>query len=143
VDVWEQSFVETFVSKRKRERYLGFLSNPKHRSKFLHDLNNGVDVEPSLAREVLHSDRSKAGLRRLLQSSGASGTVHLMALQHELDGCDAPLEDAIDLVLTSSWGVLLICPPRPVVLYKTEDPGTLLFLQPGPGVARAWARPAG
>ena len=135
MDRWEQYFIETFALKQKRERYMGFLSNPKRRAKLIYEVNNGLELEPSFATEVPHSERTKAGLSRLLKASGALENAHVMALQHELDGHDVPLEDAIGVVLSSSWGVALICPPRPVVLYKAENPGgmTLLLAPPSRG----------
>jgi hypothetical protein len=64
-----------------------------------------------------------------VKSCGAAN-AHVMALQHHLDGCDVSLEEGIDVILTSPWGVALICPPKPVVLYKAEDPADRLFLSP-------------
>jgi hypothetical protein len=135
---WEQQFIRTFTAKHKRERYLGFLSNPKRRDKLIHELNNGLELEPSLATHVPNPERTKSGLLGLLKARGATGSAHVMALQHELDGGDLPLEEAIDVLLTSPWGVLLICPPRPVALYKAEDPGGMTLLcGPPSGSTRA------
>ena len=128
MDPWEQYFIETFAAKHKRERYMGFLSNPKRRAKLIYELNNGLEFEPSLTTEVPHPERTKPGLTHLLKARGALESAHVMALQHELDGHDVPLEDAIGVILSSSWGVALICPPRPVALYKAENPGGMTLL---------------
>ena len=73
---WEQCFVERFIEKRKRERYLGFLSNPKRRAKFIFDLNGGLEFDPLVASDVPHSERTKQGLTALLRARGASSNKH-------------------------------------------------------------------
>ena len=39
------------------------------------------------------------------------------------------LEHAVDEVLCSAWGVVMICPPEPLAVYKPEDPGDLILLR--------------
>jgi hypothetical protein len=50
----EQEIIRPFVVRSKRDRYLGFVSHPKTRTKFTHALAHFHDVDPNCVR-LYHS----------------------------------------------------------------------------------------
>lgn len=125
---FERSFVEIFIRKEKQDRYLSFLKGPKHRQNILERFNHKLDYKPSLAQQLPPAARNKQYLMEYLRSLYVNGTCHFMADGNELDGQNLRLERAVEELLDNCWGALIICPPKPIVIYKEEDPGQLLIL---------------
>ena len=136
VNNFERCFVEIFIRKEKQDRYLTFLKGPKHRQKILEQLNHSLDYEPSLAKQLPPAARDKQYLTEYLQSLFVADTFHFMADGNELDGQNLRLELAVTEFLDNCWGALLICPPKPIVIYKEEDIGQLLILSEPSGRKR-------
>lgn len=126
---WEQQMVEKFVVKAKRERYLLFLTGPKRRHQILDRLNYAFDYDPGCATKLMAGQRTKDGLLELLRSRYVDEICRLMADGNNYDGWDLRLEVGVSLLLDNQWGALLICPPKPIAVYKSEDIGDVLLLE--------------
>ncbi len=132
VDVadWERRFVDAYIVKAKRKRYLEFLSNPKRRQKILERLNHALDYDRQCATEVDGSMANTEALVGLLKKHGADSTVcYLVADHNARDGTTMNLNDAAGELLLNHFGALIICPPKPIALYKTEDIGKLILFK--------------
>lgn len=128
VHPWERSFVERFICNERRDRYLTFLKSRKHRGKLLDRLNHSLDYDPALAKELPSGSRTDAGLTTVLRSLHVADTCHLVADGNEFDGRELRLERGVAELLANFLGAVLICPPKPIAVYKEEDPGRLLLL---------------
>jgi len=132
VAYWERLLVEKFVIKSKRERYLEFLKGPKNRKKILERLNHAFDYDPKCSIAISASDRSKQGLFMLLRGRYVADTCFFIADGNGRDGHELRLEDGIDELTGNHWGAILICPPKPIAVYKPENVGEWHLLeQPG------------
>ena len=127
VQYCERRFVECFVRKDMRDRYLTFLKGQKHHRKILDRLNHSLDYESTLARELPAESRTVSGLVAVLRSFHVSDTCYFMADGNELDGRERRLELGAEELLDNYWGAVLICPPKPVAVYKEEDIGRLFL----------------
>jgi hypothetical protein len=127
--IWEERFVRAYVVKAKQERYLGFLKSKKNRSKILDRLNHNLDYDESKARELAPEEHESEALIRLLRARGVDDTACLMADSSDDDGRFLPLDQAVPMLLDGPWGAVLICPPKPIALYKEEDIGRLFLLE--------------
>lgn len=121
IDLWEKRFVEAYVEKSVRERYLAMLKGKKHRQKLLDRLNHAPGFDFSKARRLDVCDRET--LLRLLGSLRVEPTGYVMADSSNLDGHEVRVELAVDEMLHTMWGAVLICPPKPVAIYREESPG--------------------
>ena len=65
----------------------------------------------------------------LLRSLHVEETCHLMANGNEHDGHELRLEWGVDALLDEHFGAVLICPPKPVAVYKSEEPGQPVLLR--------------
>jgi hypothetical protein len=134
VSHWEQRFVEEYIVKAKRERYLTFLKGHKHRKKILERLNHSLDYNESKACRLDSSFKAVEPLIALLRSHHVADTCYLVADGNRADGTEIRLELAIPELLQNHWGALIICPPQrlhsgtPIAVYKPEDPADLVLL---------------
>ena len=122
VDFWERRFVEAYVERSTRERYLEMLKGRKRRQKLLDRLNHNPGFDFSKARDLGSIDAD--GLAALLDSLHVEPTGHLMADGSELDGRELRIELAARELTRTPWGAVLICPPKPVAIYREESPGS-------------------
>ncbi len=126
---WEERFVRIYVVKAKRDRYIRLLKSKKNRSKILERLNHNLDYDESKARELAPAERGPEALLQLLRTRGVDHRACLMADSSDEDGRSLPLEQAVGALLDCPWGAVLICPPKPIALYKEEDIGRLFLLE--------------
>ena len=130
VSHWESRMIAEFVRKDKRERYLALLKGGKRRQKVLERLNHRLDYDLDLATELTAAERTHGGLLHLLQGLHVAPTCHLMADGSDLDGKELRIERGVEALLDNHWGGLLICPPKPITIYKEEGAGDMLLLRP-------------
>jgi hypothetical protein len=128
VHYWERRFIEDFVVPKRRDRYLQFLGSKKNRHKALDRLNHTLDFDRERARLIPGAMRTTNGLLTLLKEYNVRDTCHVLADDAEEDGAEMRLEAAVDFLVGHPWGVVLICPPAPVAIYKEEDIGDMYLL---------------
>lgn len=128
VPEWEKRFVERYVPGDARDEYLRYLKGRKHRQKILDRLNQSLDYDESLARDLDPALRDPSALVAYLKSLYVEPTCHLMADGCEEDGQDMRLERGVASLLGNHWGGLLICPPEPIAIYKGEGTGAFILL---------------
>ena len=117
--IHEAAFVAAFVIPDKRSRYLEFLPNPKRRAEILNRWNHFFDFIPERATQIPRT--SACELAQVLRYHGAGRTGYVMG-DSNTDGCDLPLEDAIESALASGWGAVVSCIPARLALYLQEFP---------------------
>ena len=129
VSYWEKAFVERFIIKEKRDRYLMFLKGGKHRKKVLERLNHNLDFERSKAEDISKKCKSTKDILTFLKLRYVDDTCYVMAFQNDLDGSDVRLALGVQELFESPWGIILICPPKPIAIYKEEEIGCLYLLK--------------
>ena len=133
----EQQTISVFVQKDKRERFLGFLANPKNRKKFTRSLAHFQwfdrrfattvqwKVDPKLPLEERHAQGIE-NIKRLLQSRGAGGTCWVMSEDSAIDGHELDLRAALEHVSGRGAGAILSCIPGKLAYFEGEDETLLL-----------------
>ena len=127
-EVWEGRFIDAFVRKSKRPRYKKLLSKPQSRSKILDRLNHGADLDLDRAIELVGDQKSPGGLVRVLSKHKTDDRCWLMSDETELDGRLLPIRQAAELTAGAFFGTVMICPPRPIAVYRPEASEGGLFL---------------
>lgn len=128
VDYREAQFIRRFIVAEKQERYLSLLKGRKHRAKFLDELNHNLAYDKSKATILEEKYKDPENLLSLLASMYVEPACHLVADSNSLDGQSLRIELAVPELLNNHFGALIICPPKPVVIYKEEDIGNLILL---------------
>ena len=128
VDYWEAQFIQRFIVADKQERYLSLLKGRKRRAKFLDELNHNLAYDKTKARILEEKYKEPENLLSLLASMQLGATCYLVADSNSVDRKELTIELAVPELLNNHFGALMICPPKPVVLYKEEDIGDLIPL---------------
>ena len=128
VDYWEAEFIRRFIVADKQERYLSLLKGRKRRAKFLDELNHNLAYDKTKSRILEAKYKQPKNLLSLLTSMHVAATCYLIADSNSFDGEELTIELAVPEFLNNHFGALMICPPKPVVVYKEEDIGDLILL---------------
>lgn len=108
---------------------MALLNNSKKRSRFLNLLNHDFEFDPSTAFTPKGHTHNSDDLLKTLRSLDVDAHCYVIADQSEYDGRETDLNTATDLLFENHWGTLLICPPKPIIVYKREASSELLFLR--------------
>lgn len=120
----EAAFIAAFVIPDKRSRYADFLPNPKRRGEILNRLNHFFDFIPECATQIPRASSSE--LAGVLRARGAGRLGYIIG--GGPDGCELPLEEAVESSLASGWGTIISCIPGRLALYLKEFPPGDVFI---------------
>ncbi len=129
ISYWESILIAHFVLSHKKERYEALLKGRKKRAQFLDLLNHNFAYDPSTKFEPKGYAQTSGSLLKALDSLGVDSNCYVVADQSEYDGREIKLGTAVEEFWSSQWGMLLICPPKPIVVYKQEAPSDFVFLR--------------
>jgi hypothetical protein len=133
----EQKTIKSFVMRDKQERLLSFVSNPKNRRKFTHELaKRGVidkrfattvpwRVDPGLELWARHS-QGIGNIAQMLRSKGAGQTCWVISESSSLDGRERELESILEEVVGSGSATILSCLPGKLAYFSDEYESLLL-----------------
>lgn len=128
----EAAFVKAFLARAMWARYLQLLANRRRRAEILARLDRKLDYLPEFATEIPEDQDHPEALERLLRAQGAPATCHVLANGLRLDGCEAPLKEALKAVCLHGNGSVLSCIPGRLAYYRPEAPGRgVLLVKPG------------
>jgi hypothetical protein len=119
VNEHEAAFVNAFIVRERRQRYLDLLAGPRRR-KILSRLNHVLDLDERFSTR-LHDTHPASALLKALRERGAGRECYLIADDSDLDQRMMTLEDAIEEVSMEDSGVVVSCIPGRLALYKMED----------------------
>jgi hypothetical protein len=114
----EAAFIAAFVIPARRSRYSAFLSSRKRRGEILNRFNHFFDFVPERAAQVPRVSASEYA--RNLRTRGAGHLAYVIG--GGSDGCELPIEAAIETSLASGWGAVISCLPGRLALYLQEFP---------------------
>ncbi len=123
--LWEAKFVDAFVLKQKRSRYKTFLSNPRKRNKILDRLNHNADLNFDKAIEIKPLIKT---LTKVLEGYKIENYCWMISDHSEFDGQLLPTSQAIELTVDATWATIMICPPKPIAVFREESSLENLFL---------------
>lgn len=124
----EQAFVETFIVKPKRTRYLEKLASDKHRRKFLSRLHHNLDYVSELATQIPPGEQTVDLIQAKLRSLGAPDECHVITAGADLDGRQLLLQEALNCFVGMGDGVVLSCIPGRLAYYESEEPNGRFIL---------------
>ena len=116
--IHENGLISEFIILDKRSRYSEFLSHPKRRIEILRRLNHFFDFRSERSSKI--ERLSSKEFVRLLRLRGAGR--HGYVIGGNKDGCELPLEEAIESSLESPSGSVVSCIPGKLALYLQEFP---------------------
>lgn len=117
----DQLLIEKFVIKRKRERYLNFLSTEKRRNGFTGELYHFNDFNWELFREIHGSEKVSEVITELINKKKITPTCYVISTNSKFDGKHFSLTEAIEEILGTE-ATLIIFGNADIVYYEGEPP---------------------
>ena len=124
----EIALVKAFVVPQKRKRYVGFLSSPGRREKFVRELYHFQDFDPACMVPLSGDNDSDEGLLSELRRRGAGDRCYVISVSKDLDGVAGPLEEIVKKVFAFEEGTIISCIPGQLAYYEGEAPKNRFIL---------------
>lgn len=124
----ERAFVESFVAKERRKRWLELLSRPKHRRKLTDSLAHPHPAwfQSKFVRPIAPAQSSAAGILRLLQDKGAGRVCWVISEDPKMDAREMDITLLIPDVVGYGMGVIVSCLPGRLAFVESEEGRFLL-----------------
>ena len=116
MDEIEIQFVNAFIVRRRKPRWLESLASKKKRRKFLDCLNHCRDFDERFCTHVRTDDDAV----ELLARRGAPNECYLLSDSEFLDGVSLPMGKAVFETCTQRFGTVLIFIPSRLAYYIDE-----------------------
>ncbi|MDU0372574.1 hypothetical protein ACFPAF_19390 [Hymenobacter endophyticus] len=118
----ERDFINTYVVKNKRQRYLGFIESPKRRGSFLEMLYHGQDLDKRLFQDLRGSGTHESqSIRNRFENLKNADRCYVISVNGALDGQEMLLNEAVDRALGQE-GTLILFGNGAGVYYEGEPP---------------------
>jgi hypothetical protein len=112
--------VRKYTQKEKSDRYAGFVSNPRSRSKFIANLAHLKDLDFRKFRKL---DSNEADQVREMARMAEFNTCYVISENKRIDGRFLDVEKAIHETIGYGMGTLLVFGSAEVVYYEGEEVG--------------------
>jgi hypothetical protein len=117
----EHSLISAFVNRKKRDRYREFISNPRLRHKFTHQLAHFTDFDPKYRLPIPSNRLFVENIVRELQKRHSPNFVFAISEDPALDQKEFPLLEALEQIVGRGMGTVLSCIPGRLAFVETED----------------------
>jgi hypothetical protein len=117
----EEHLVRAFFLPEKRDRYLGFIHNPKKRRKFLAEMAHFKGLDENFKQAIPSRLQTVEGILSLLEQLGASITCLAISDDKEVDGKILSLQEALGTVMGRTFATFLSCKPGKLAYFENED----------------------
>jgi len=118
----EAILIKSFVIRKKQDRLIEFLANPKRRRDATTTLAHFKDLNPDCVVALARGRNSPAEIADALRARGAGETCHVVSEDRAIDGRRMPLIDALEHVVGYGMGTLLSCVPGELAYFEGEGP---------------------
>lgn len=128
----EESVVKAFIVRRKRDRMLFQLANPKRRRTGLDALYDFRDLDDRFVVPVPPHQQSPESIAKALRSYGAPDSCWVISTDDSLDGREMLLDEALAAVVGHREGNLISCVPGKLAFFEGEGPEDRCILRRTP-----------
>jgi len=124
----EAQTIGAFVAQPILRRMLALLESPKRRPDLVAMLDHFDGFDPKWILDLSPGDQSPEAIAQKLISLGAAKDCWAISSDPGLDRQRLSLRSALDSVVGSGFGTLLICRPGRLAFYEGEEPGARTIL---------------
>jgi hypothetical protein len=117
----ENSLIQAFVKRNKRDRYREIISDSRLRHKFTGQLSHFKDFDTKYRLQIPSSKLSIHTIMRELDRRNSPKIVFAISEDPRLDQKELPLLKALVQVVGRGMGTILSCIPGRLVFVETED----------------------
>jgi hypothetical protein len=119
-----------FIEPDWRTRFRSSLAQPRPRKKLLGSLYHFNHLDGRFATPVENRDQNQAWILGALVRLGAPAECHLVSSDKGVDGCQIPLAEALEEVLSDYEGTFVSCVPGRLAYFHGELSSSRFLLQP-------------
>ena len=116
----EARVIQRFVNKDKQERYLGFISSPKNRWKFINELPHFKDFKWNLL-EAISKDEENTILAAMKSYNLHQNSCYVISFDPKIDTKEMDVSDAIGEVANYNMGTILVFGDAKMIVYGGEE----------------------
>ena len=124
-----EASLSAFLRPERRARVRQLLASASGRTKFRRTLAHFRDWEPACITAVEPRNQTPSEIEALLASLDAPDVCYLLSECDTLDGPELALHGALEAVVGSGCGTVIICTPGRLAFYEGEDPGCRFILR--------------
>jgi hypothetical protein len=117
----EELTLRAFVVAHRRDRLASVVRTKKRYRELEGWLSHGAAWDPRWVTPVPVAEQDAGAIERILRSLGAPDDCHVLCGAGGVDGKDLPLRNALDLVVGSICGTLVICIPGRLAYHEGEE----------------------
>jgi hypothetical protein len=111
MNLHEQQFINVFIIKDKRDRFLQFLKNPKGRKDLISELAHFKHLDSKLIVKIPGSQQNVENICNFLKSKGSPDECYVLSENVALDGKFLQMDYVIKEILGSGLGTIVSCRP--------------------------------
>jgi hypothetical protein len=128
----EEVTLRRFVEPSRRERLARLVRTKKRYGSLERELSHGHPWDPRWVTPVPPAAVNAEDVGRLLRAHGAPDTCHVLGGSGDVDGLDLPLDEALERVVGTRLGALIICIAGELAYHEGEERGDVNILhRPG------------
>jgi hypothetical protein len=116
----EIKVIKKIVGKTKQDRYIQFISTPKNRHKFIHELAHFNDFKLDLFQEILKIDEQIISAT-LNKNKIPSKTCYLISENVGLDTKTMDIAKAVQETVGYGMGTILVFGDADIIFYEGES----------------------
>src|SRR4051812_38143379 len=117
----EEMTLRSFVVAHRRDRLASVVRTKKRYHELTSWLAHGHPWDARWVTRVPVADQRPEAVERILRSHGAPDECHVLGGDSGTDGKEFPLRDALDRIVGSSAGALVICIPGRLAYHEGEE----------------------
>jgi hypothetical protein len=119
----EITFIQSFISRGRRERTQLELLSEKKRVRFLSSLCHNYDrvLDDRYLNKIPKPNSDYETILELLKQEGASDTCYAISANDEIDGETLKLSDALEKAVGFGLPSILICIPGKLAYFEAEQ----------------------
>jgi hypothetical protein len=125
----ELEVLRRFVTPSKRDRCLGFASDPRTRSKLLDELRQPSIFDRRRVVEIPSSERTAQALIEKFRQLGMAGRVYVMSSNAEWDGHKFQMSWLVAQLIGAGFDSLAYCWKSKTGFYEQHHSGFTYFLR--------------
>jgi hypothetical protein len=117
----EEVTLRAFVVAHRRDRLASVVRTKKRYRELVGWLSHAAQWDPRWVSPVPVAEQQPDAIERILRSLGAPDECHVLGGAGGIDGQDLPLFEALDFVVGSICGTLVICIPGRLAYHEGEE----------------------
>jgi len=117
----EEQTLRAFVDRARRDRLASVVRTKKRYRELEGVLSHGHPWDERYVTALAADEQNPRAVEARLRALGAPESCHVLGGADGIDGADLPLREALEKIVGSSMGALVICIPGRLAYHEGEE----------------------